>query len=63
MGQVIGATNRYGEHPIDRPVKPQNLLATIYQFLGIDVRHEFTDTSGRPFLILPYGKPIRELVA
>ena len=62
MGQVIGATNRHGEHPIDRPVKPQELLATIYEFLGIDVRHEFTDTSGRPFPILPYGKPIRELV-
>ena len=62
MGQVIGATNRHGERPSERPVKPQDVLATIYQFLGINPRHEFTNFAGRPLPILPHGKPIDELV-
>ena len=62
MGQVIGATNRRGEYPVERPLTPQDLLATIYRHLGIDHRDEFRDLSGRPILILPEGEPIRELI-
>ena len=62
MGQVIGATNRRGEYPVDRPLTPKDLLATIYRHLGIDQRAEFRDLSGRPIPILPEGEPIRELV-
>ncbi|WZO98977.1 DUF1501 domain-containing protein [Isosphaeraceae bacterium EP7] len=62
MGQVIGATNRCGEHPVDRPLTPKDLLATIYRHLGIDHGDVFRDLSGRPFPILPEGEPIRELI-
>lgn len=62
MGQVIGATNSKAEFPAERPLHPQDLLATIYQHLGINYRHEFPDHSGRPIPVLPYGEPIRELV-
>lgn len=62
MGQVIGATNSRGEHPSQRPLTPQDLLATVYHHLGIDSRHEFRDFSGRPIAILGSGQPIRELV-
>ena len=62
MGQVIGATNRRGEYPAERPLSPQDLLATIYRHLDIDHRAEFRDFSGRPIRILPKGEPIRELV-
>jgi hypothetical protein len=62
MGQVIGATNRRGEHPVERALRPQDLLATVYHTLGVDPHHEFSDLHGRPFPILPYGKPIAELV-
>jgi hypothetical protein len=62
MGQVIGATNRRGEYPVERPLTPQDLLATIYRHLGIDHRAEFRDFSGRPIRILPQGEPIRELI-
>lgn len=61
MGQVIGATNRLGEFPIDRAVQPQDLLATIYRFLGINPEHQFVNHSGRPIAVLPFGTPIREL--
>lgn len=60
-GQVVGATNRRGEYPEDRPLTPQDLLATIYRHLGIDPRSEFEDRTGRPVPILPHGEPIREL--
>src|SRR5262249_10941006 len=29
-GQVIGATNAKAEHPVERPLKPGDVLATIY---------------------------------
>jgi hypothetical protein len=61
-GQVIGATNSRGEFPAVRPLTPQDLLATVYQHLGIDGRHDFRDFSGRPIPILATGQPIRELV-
>jgi uncharacterized protein (DUF1501 family) len=60
-GQVVGATNRQGEYPADRPLTPQDLLATMYRHLGIDHRDEIHDRSGRPVPILSGGEPIREL--
>jgi hypothetical protein len=62
LGQVIGSTTARGEYPKDRPLSPRDLLATIYQHLGVDYRHEFKDTGGRPIPILGDGEPIRELV-
>jgi hypothetical protein len=61
MGQVIGATNRLGEHPVERAIQPQDLLATIYRFLGIDPERTFPNHAGRPIPILPFGQAIREL--
>lgn len=62
MGQVVGATNSKGEYPVERPLSPQDLLATIYRHLGVDYRQSFRDFSGRPVPILSDGEPIRELV-
>ena len=60
-GQVIGLTNSRGEEPIDRPLTPNDLWATVYQHLGVDYHQSFLDHSDRPMPILPYGKPIDEL--
>lgn len=62
MGQVIGATTSKAEYPTERPLHPQDLLATIYRHLGIDPRSEFLDFSGRPHPVLNSGEVIRELV-
>lgn len=62
MGQVVGATNSKGEHPIERPYTPQDLLWTIYRHLGIDPAATLTDHAGRPVHILESGGPIRELI-
>jgi len=63
-GQVIGATNRLGEHTIDRQVGPWDMIATVYRHLGIDPSGvSVPDHNDRPMLILPEGKPILELIA
>ena len=61
MGQVIGSTNARGEHPVDRPLDPNDFLATVYRFLGINPDHNLLDQRGRPIPILPHGDPIHEL--
>lgn len=61
-GQVVGATNARAEHPTERPLTPQDLLATIYRHLGIDPARTFDDFTGRPMPVLFHGEPIRELV-
>lgn len=61
-GQVVGATNSKAEHPINRPLKPADLLATVYHTLGIDPTQAFQDHAGRPVPILHEGKAIREVI-
>lgn len=60
-GQVIGSTNARGEFPADRALDPNDLLASVYRFLGIDPETAYPDFRGRPMPILPSGKPIAEL--
>jgi hypothetical protein len=62
-GVVVGATDAKADHPVDRPLTPADLWATVYSFLGIDTEHTFNDTTGRPIAILPSGEPIRELTS
>ena len=62
MGQVIGATNSKSEYPTERPLTPQDLLATIYRHLGVDTHQTFYDFAGRPIPVLFEGEVIRELV-
>ncbi len=61
-GIVVGETTKSGEQPADRALSPADVLATVYQQLGIDVQQQFLNNAGRPISILSHGKPIRELV-
>jgi hypothetical protein len=62
MGQVIGETNRLGEVPRERPVHFLEVLATLYDRVGLDVRQmTVPDMSGRPRSLLEDYKPIAEL--
>jgi hypothetical protein len=64
MGQVIGATNRLGEYASERPVTFQEVFATLYTNLGLDINttREF-DLRGRPqYLVDPGTQPIHELI-
>ena len=62
MGQVIGATNPRGEHPIERVMNSNCLLATLYRRFGIDTSQHYHDNTGRPVPILTDGEPIAELL-
>ncbi|MBX9790970.1 MAG: DUF1501 domain-containing protein [Pirellulales bacterium] len=62
-GQVIGATNRLGEYAKDRPVHFQEVFATLYHNLGIDVAHTtIADAAGRPQYLTDVRQPMPELV-
>ncbi|MCE9605681.1 MAG: DUF1501 domain-containing protein [Planctomycetia bacterium] len=62
MGQVVGATDARGERPKTRPYTPQNILATLYHFLGIDPTLTFLDHAGRPRYVLDDQEKIAELI-
>ena len=61
-GQVIGSTDRLGESPKDRPIRPGDIHATMFHSLGIDPKMTFDDHSGRPLTAIEEGNVIGELV-
>ncbi|WP_425619239.1 DUF1501 domain-containing protein [Anatilimnocola sp. NA78] len=62
-GQVIGATDRLGGEPIERPVHFGEVLATLYHQLGINPNTTTVrDLAGRPQYLVDSHKPMRELI-
>lgn len=61
-GQVIGATNARGKHPIGRALTPEDIWVTMLHHLPIDPNQAFEDSNGPPLPNLPFGKPVAELV-
>jgi hypothetical protein len=62
-GYVFGASDRTGAFPADRPVSPGDVLATMYQLLGIDYSDSVYDRTNRPHRIVPKGDCIDDLIA
>ncbi|WP_395141581.1 DUF1501 domain-containing protein [Armatimonas sp.] len=61
-GQVIGKTDASGESPIERPVRPEDLSASILTLLGIDPATEYRHPDGRPLRLITDGAMLKELV-
>jgi hypothetical protein len=62
-GQVIGSTDRNGAYADERPVQFQEVIATLYHNLGIDLESTMLeDRSGRPQYLLEHRQPLPELV-
>jgi len=61
-GQVIGASDRLGERPAERPLSPGDIHHTIFQVLGVDPTLSFTNHSGRPIPAIDHGEVIHELI-
>jgi hypothetical protein len=59
-GYVHGASDAIGAYPIDDPVTPADLAATIFWRFGFDSALEIHDLTGRPFRLAD-GEPIRHL--
>ncbi|MBM79875.1 MAG: hypothetical protein CMJ78_04695 [Planctomycetaceae bacterium] len=61
-GQVVGSTNRLGEVPKDRPLRPGDLHHTVFKVLGVDPTLNFLNHAGRPIPAIDHGAVIDELV-
>jgi uncharacterized protein (DUF1501 family) len=60
-GQVIGSTNPDGFGVAERPIKPEELLATVYQAVGIDPMRQNQSNTGQPVRLVPAAaKPVAE---
>lgn len=63
LGQAIGTSTRYAEEAKDRPVDFQEVFATLYHNLGIDVTNTtLFDPNGRPQYLVEKRTPIHELI-
>ncbi len=61
-GQVVGRSDALASEPIDRPVRPAEVVATVCRSLGIEPATRFTDAAGIVReLIDPGVQPIHEL--
>jgi hypothetical protein len=61
-GRVVGKSDDIGGYPAERPVKPSEVVATIYHGLGLDLHTELPGPNGRPFPLVDFGtQPITEL--
>ena len=62
-GRVYGKSDKHGGYPIEDPVTPGDLVATIYQLLGIDPTATVPDRLNRPIHISHGGKAIAAIQA
>ena len=61
-GYVHGASDKIGAKPSRNPVTPADIIATIYECLGVPHDLELRDRLARPFVLCPWGSPIREVL-
>ena len=56
-GQVIGASDKDAMEPVERPVKPSDIHATVCHALGIDHEKEVYTPQDRPCLLYTSPSP------
>lgn len=62
-GTVFGASDKQAAWPVDGPVRPADVCATVYECLGIDPDLTIHDRLNRPHRIAQGGDPIRAILA
>lgn len=62
-GTVYGSSDKQAAWPVDGPVRPADICATIYDCLGIDPDLMIHDRFNRPHKIAQGGEPIRAVLA
>jgi uncharacterized protein (DUF1501 family) len=60
-GIAYGQSDRDAAYPLERPVSPADLTATIFDAMGIDPHGTIEDRQGRPVPLAEGGAPLREL--
>ncbi len=62
-GFVLGGSDKIGAYPTDHPVTPGDIVATMYDLLGVDSQMMVNDLTARPIHIAHGGVPIRAIYA
>ena len=62
QGAVFGQTDKQAGYPIDHPVSPGDVVATIYQLLGIDPHMTVPDLESKPVPVAHGGDPIWDVI-
>jgi len=62
-GNVFGESDAIGAYPASHPVGPEDIIATIYEAMGIDSSGVIHDTADRPHPIAQHGRPIDAILA
>ncbi len=62
-GTVYGASDSQAGYVQDKPVSNSDVVATVYQCLGIDPEMRVPDHTGRPISISQNGEPIWDILA
>ncbi len=61
-GRVVGKSDDIGAYPVERPVKPNEVVATIYKSLGLELDTHLPGPNNRPFPLVDFGtQAINEL--
>jgi uncharacterized protein (DUF1501 family) len=61
-GRIIGKSDDIGAYPTERPVKPSEIVGTIFHALGFELDAHLPGPSGRPFPLVDFGtRAITEL--
>lgn len=61
-GRVAGESDKTGSEPIVG-ITPPDVLATIYDHMGVNIKRSYYDHSGRPHPILNSGRILTELTS
>ncbi|HOV75942.1 MAG TPA: DUF1501 domain-containing protein [Candidatus Hydrogenedentes bacterium] len=61
-GQVVGASDATGEEVADRPVHPEDLLASMYELLGIDPEGAMPNPRGLDVKVMPSAGRLKEIM-
>jgi hypothetical protein len=61
-GTVYGASDKHAAYIKDKPVRINDICATIYHCLGIDPEMTVQDQGGRPIPVAHGGKPLYDIL-
>jgi hypothetical protein len=61
-GRIVGKSDEIGAYPVERPVKPNEIVATIYRSLGLNLETHLPGPNSRPYPLVDFGtQAINEL--
>jgi uncharacterized protein (DUF1501 family) len=60
-GVVYGRSDKNAAYPVERPIRPEDLAATIFTSLGFNPELRVADAQGRPVPLVDGAEPLVEL--